>query len=120
MSELWRLSAAELATRIRARDVSAREAAESALQRLDAVNPKVNAVVAHRPEWSVFRSSRRTTVRTCVCSRAKRSKRVAHRLHRSIPPFKQVRRLPGEASLQGSSIQPRCCRNAGGTTPMAA
>lgn len=51
MSELWRLSAVELAARVKNREVSAREAAESALQRLEAVNPMINAVVAHRPEW---------------------------------------------------------------------
>src|SRR5262249_10893035 len=50
MTELWRLSAIELAKLVRARKVSAREAAESALQRLDAVNPQINAVVEHRPE----------------------------------------------------------------------
>ena len=50
MTELWRLSATELAHLIRTRKVSAREAAEAALQRLDAVNPKINAIVAHRPE----------------------------------------------------------------------
>ena len=51
MSELWRLSAADLATRVRSREVSAREAAQSALERLDAVNPIINAIVAHKPEW---------------------------------------------------------------------
>jgi len=51
MSELWQLSATELARRVRTREVSAREAAQSALLRLDAVNPLINAVVAHRPEW---------------------------------------------------------------------
>jgi amidase len=50
LAELWRLSATELARLIRARAVSAREAAEAALQRLDAVNPHLNAVVAHRPD----------------------------------------------------------------------
>jgi amidase len=50
MTELWRLSATELAGLVRKREVSAREAAESALQRLDAVNPRLNAVVAHRPD----------------------------------------------------------------------
>lgn len=50
MSDLWRLSAVELAARIRKREVSAREAAQSALGRLDAVNPTINAVVDHRPE----------------------------------------------------------------------
>ncbi|MGO9682557.1 MAG: amidase family protein [Beijerinckiaceae bacterium] len=50
MAELWRLSATELARLIRIREVSAREAAEAALQRLDAVNPHINAVVVHRPD----------------------------------------------------------------------
>ncbi|RDV00502.1 amidase family protein [Trinickia dinghuensis] len=50
MTELWQWSASELATRIRNRDVSAKEAAQSALDRLDAVNPVINAVVEHRPE----------------------------------------------------------------------
>ncbi|WP_088157854.1 amidase family protein [Achromobacter xylosoxidans] len=50
MSDLWRLSAVELAARIRKREVSAREAAQSALGRLDAVNPAINAVVDYRPE----------------------------------------------------------------------
>jgi amidase len=48
--QLWRLSATELADLIRSRKVSAREAAEAALQRLDAVNPQINAIVAHTPE----------------------------------------------------------------------
>jgi amidase len=50
MTELWRLPATELANLVRTRKASAREAAEAALQRLDAVNPKINAVVEHRPE----------------------------------------------------------------------
>lgn len=50
MDNLWRLPAAELASLIRARKVSAREAAAAALARLDAVNPLINAVVDHRPE----------------------------------------------------------------------
>jgi amidase len=50
MSYLWRLSAAELATRIQTKEVSAREAAQAALDRLAAVNPVINAVVDFRPE----------------------------------------------------------------------
>ena len=50
MQDLWRLSAADLATLIRSRKVSAREAATAGLARLDAVNPGLNAVVDHRPE----------------------------------------------------------------------
>jgi amidase len=50
MTEAWRLSAAELAQRIKAGQLSAREAAQSALDRLAAVNPSINAVVDCRPE----------------------------------------------------------------------
>ncbi|MGE5159398.1 MAG: amidase family protein [Gemmatimonas sp.] len=50
MTDLWHLSAAELAALIKSKKVSAREAASAALARLDAVNPKINAVIDHRPE----------------------------------------------------------------------
>jgi amidase len=49
MQDLWRLSAADLASLIRSKKVSAKEAASAALARLDAVNPSINAVVDHRP-----------------------------------------------------------------------
>jgi amidase len=49
MQDLWRLSAADLAGLIKTKKVSAREAAMAALARLDAVNPKINAVIDHRP-----------------------------------------------------------------------
>ncbi len=48
--EIWRLSAAQLADRIRWKALSAREAARAALDRLDAVNPAINAVVECRPD----------------------------------------------------------------------
>ncbi len=47
---LWRLSASDLAARIRAREVSATEATRAALERLAAVNPRINAVIAEMPE----------------------------------------------------------------------
>ena len=50
MEDLWRLSAADLAALIRSKQVSAKEAAQAALARLDAANPSINAVVDHRPE----------------------------------------------------------------------
>ncbi|QNK01426.1 amidase family protein [Dyella telluris] len=50
MTELWQLSASELAAQVRSRNVSAREVAEDALRRLDAVNPRINAVVECRPD----------------------------------------------------------------------
>ena len=42
MEDLWRLSAADLASLIRSRKISAKEAAVAALARLDAVNPIVD------------------------------------------------------------------------------
>src|SRR5947209_9605999 len=50
MHDLWRLSAAEIANLIRSKRISAREAAIAALERLLAVNPKINTVVDHRPD----------------------------------------------------------------------
>jgi amidase len=50
MTEYWRWTATETAAAVASRKVPAREVALSALARLDAVNPAINAVVAHRPE----------------------------------------------------------------------
>src|SRR5215510_14691429 len=50
MSELWCLSASEVARLVRTRKVSAREMADAALQRLDSVNPRINAIVDCRPD----------------------------------------------------------------------
>jgi amidase len=45
MTALHTLSATETARRVRAREITAREATDAALARLDAVNPRLNAVV---------------------------------------------------------------------------
>eukprot|EP01031_Cornospumella_fuschlensis_P005566 gene5566-6925_t len=50
MTDLWRLDATEVARRVHAKEVSAREVTLSALARLDAVNPKLNAVIQFMPE----------------------------------------------------------------------
>lgn len=50
MAPLWAMPAAAVAALVRAREVSAREVAESALARMEAVNPAINAVVAATPE----------------------------------------------------------------------
>lgn len=47
MTDLWRLSAAEIADKVRRREVSARDVAVDAIARLAAVNPAINAVVQH-------------------------------------------------------------------------
>jgi amidase len=48
--DIWRLDATAIATGIRAGDFSSREAVSSCLQRLEAVNPQLNAIVETRPE----------------------------------------------------------------------
>src|SRR6516165_10947513 len=58
MQDIWRLSAIDLAALIRSKKVSAKEAAAAALARLDAVNPKINAVVDHRPDDVLKEASR--------------------------------------------------------------
>jgi amidase len=50
MEEIWRLPAEKLAGLIRSKKISAKEAATAGLERLNAVNPSINAVVDHRPE----------------------------------------------------------------------
>ncbi|MFH5923487.1 amidase family protein [Roseomonas xinghualingensis] len=50
MTEHWRLTASEIAERIRKRDLSAEEVARDALARLDAANPAINAVVQFMPD----------------------------------------------------------------------
>jgi len=48
--ELWALTATELAQRIKTRAVSSREVMQSHLHRLDAVNPRINAIVDWRAD----------------------------------------------------------------------
>lgn len=43
-TSLWRLDATKLAAQIRRKDVSCREATASVLERIDAVNPRINAL----------------------------------------------------------------------------
>ena len=50
MTEYWRWTAAEAAAQVKGRTVSAREVTLSALARLEAVNPHLNAVVQAMPE----------------------------------------------------------------------
>jgi len=50
MTDLWRLSAADLAALVKSKKVSAKDTATAALLRLDAVNPRINAVVDHHPD----------------------------------------------------------------------
>jgi amidase len=53
VSELWRKSAVELAEMIRGREVSSREVVQAHLDRVDAVNPQLNAVVRLLPDQAL-------------------------------------------------------------------
>ena len=53
MSELWRKSAVELAGMIRDREVSSREVVQAHLDRIEAVNPHLNAIVRLLPETAL-------------------------------------------------------------------
>ncbi|WP_458095049.1 amidase family protein [Roseomonas sp. WA12] len=50
MTESWRLTASEIASLVRSRDLSAEAVAREALARLDQANPAINAVVQFMPE----------------------------------------------------------------------
>ena len=56
-TQIWRLSAAQLAALIAQRKLSATEAAQAALTRLAAVNPQLNAVVDCRPDEVLRRAA---------------------------------------------------------------
>ena len=53
MGELWRNSAVELAAMIRGRQVSSREVVEAHLDRVEAVNPHLNAIVRLIPDQAL-------------------------------------------------------------------
>ncbi len=53
MGELWQSSAAELAALIRGREVSSREVIQAHLDRIEAVNPHLNAVVRVLPDQAL-------------------------------------------------------------------
>ncbi|MEO1141777.1 MAG: amidase family protein, partial [Pseudomonadota bacterium] len=50
MSDLWKLTAVEIADLVASKKVTATEVTQSALGRLEAVNSRINAVVQHMPD----------------------------------------------------------------------
>ena len=54
---LWRLPASQTAALVRAHQVSATEVARAALARVDAVNPRLNAIVECRPDEVLARAA---------------------------------------------------------------
>ncbi|MEM7563598.1 MAG: amidase family protein [Pseudomonadota bacterium] len=57
MTEPWQLNASEMVEKIKAGDISATEITRSSLQRLDDVNPRINAVVQEMPEEALAAAS---------------------------------------------------------------
>ena len=53
MTQPWQLSARAIAQAVSGRQLGAEEVARSVLQRLDAVNPRLNAVIGHDEAWSL-------------------------------------------------------------------
>ena len=53
MTALWQLGARETAGAVNAREISALDSARSALERLAAVNPALNAVIHHDADWTL-------------------------------------------------------------------
>src|SRR5215475_855956 len=53
VGELWQASAVELAAMIRDREVSSREVIQAHLDRIEAVNPHLNAVVRVLPDQAL-------------------------------------------------------------------
>src|SRR5438105_815672 len=53
MTDLWRLSATEIAAQVRGKKISARDVIQSALARLERANPAINAVVAYDGDYSL-------------------------------------------------------------------
>ena len=56
-NELWRKSAHELAALIRGKQVSSREVVTSHLERIDAVNPRVNAITVTLAESALLQQT---------------------------------------------------------------
>ena len=50
MSDIWRMSATQIASAVRGRDLTALEVTEAHLARIGAVNAELNAVVQEFPE----------------------------------------------------------------------
>lgn len=53
MTHAWQLSARATAQAVHRRELGAVEVARSVLERLDAVNPRLNAVVGQDPDWTL-------------------------------------------------------------------
>lgn len=53
MTQAWQMSARETAQAVNQRRLGAQEVAQSVLQRLEAVNPQLNAVIGHEAAWTL-------------------------------------------------------------------
>lgn len=53
MTKLWQMSARSVAKSVNEREFSAQEVIRSVLERCEAINPSLNAVIGHDPSWSL-------------------------------------------------------------------
>ena len=108
MSELWELSALELAAAIRERAASSREVVEAHLARIDAVNPALNAVVRRVRRRGTGRPPRSPTRRWPAATTSARftASRSPSRRTSTSPGRRRRRRLsPSPTPLP--SVTPR-------------
>jgi amidase len=95
MSELWRMSASDLALAIRAKTVSAREAVTAHLRRIEAVNPAVNAISAILADEALAAAA-------ALDDRLARTGTVAGALHGVPLTVKENIDLAGSATTEGT------------------
>jgi aspartyl-tRNA(Asn)/glutamyl-tRNA(Gln) amidotransferase subunit A len=96
MTPLWRLSAAEVARRVRSRDVSAEEVTRACLDRIEAVEPRVDAFLRRMPERALEQARR--------LDRSLASGAVALPLAGVPMALKDVLDVAGEPTTCGSRI----------------
>jgi amidase len=96
-SEIMQMGGAALAAAIRARKVSAREAMAACLDRIEAVNPQINAVVSLQPREALMRQAAAADERQA--SRAKLGP-----LHGLPHAVKDLQAVKGLRFTQGSPI----------------
>jgi hypothetical protein len=98
-TELWRMSATELAQAIRTRQASSAEVVEAHLRRIEAVNPAVNAVVIVLGEQALgaAEAADRAVLRVPACrlSMASRSRSRTSSTWPARRPPKDSRRWRG-------------------------
>ncbi|MFJ3371559.1 amidase [Pseudomonas sp. NPDC086251] len=91
--QIWRWDAADMAAHIRRGTISSREAVESCLERIDAVNPHLNAIV--------FADRQRALLDADVADRQVRNQQILGPLHGVPVTIKLNVDVEGEATTNG-------------------